>query len=464
MNSDFIKRTLFAKRSDLTKRPLDMSLSSEKIKKLGIKVKSLKEQIFDLRNEILYESKNVIPYGRQNINEDDINEVNEILRSDFLTQGPTVISFENALSNYTNSKYCIAVNSATSALHISCLSLGVKKDDIVWTSPISFVASSNCALYCGAKVDFIDIDKDNYNISVDKLEKKLELAKKNNQLPKVIIPVHLSGQSCDMKKIHFLSKKYGFKIIEDASHAIGASYLGNKVGCCKYSDITVFSFHPVKIITSGEGGACTTNDKNIANLLARHRSHGITRHENEMDEKSHGPWYYQQLELGFNYRMTDIQAALGLSQLKRLDEFISTRHEIAKRYNTAFRNKNIIIPKQEQYNYSSYHLYIIRLKTSMPKLDKLSLFKMMRKNGILVNLHYIPIYKHPYYKKMGFNSIDFPEAEKYYEEAMSIPIHTVLEKSEQDYVIQNILRFIGKQKSLITNIENKKQLGFQNIF
>lgn len=231
----------------------------------------------------------------------------------------------------------------------------------------------------------------------------------------MIIPVHLSGQSCDMKNIHILSKKYGFKIIEDASHAIGASYLGNKVGCCKYSDITVFSFHPVKIITSGEGGACTTNDKNIANLLSRFRSHGITRHEVEMDEKSHGPWYYQQLDLGFNYRMTDIQAALGLSQLKKLDEFISIRHQIAKRYNSAFRNTNIKIPKQEKYNYSSFHLYIIRLKTSMPKLDKLSLFEMMRKNGILVNLHYIPIYKHPFYKKIGYNELDFPEAEKYFE-------------------------------------------------
>ena len=464
MNSDLIKKTLFTKRSDLTERPLDMSLSTEKIINLGIEVKSLREQIIDLRNEILYESENVIPYGRQNINEDDIDEVSKILRSDFLTQGPTVISFEHALSSYTNSKYSVAVNSATSALHISCLALGVEEDDIVWTSPISFVASSNCAIYCGAKVDFVDIDKDSYNMSVEKLEKKLELAKKNNQLPKVVIPVHLSGQSCDMKKIHILSKKYGFKIIEDASHAIGASYLGNKVGCCKYSDITVFSFHPVKIITSGEGGACTTNDKNIANLLARFRSHGITRHEVEMDQKSHGPWYYQQINLGFNYRMTDIQAALGLNQLKRLDKFISKRHEIAARYNSAFRNVNILTPKQEEYNYSSYHLYIIRLRTSMPKLDKLSLFKMMRKNGILVNLHYIPIYKHPYYKKIGYNDLDFPESEKYYEEAISIPIHTLLKKSEQDYVIQNILRFIGKQKSLIINVENKKQIGFQNIF
>ena len=464
MNKHLIKKTLLTKRNDLTSRPLDMSLSNDKIKKLGIEVKSLKEQILELRNEILYMNERIIPYGRQNINEDDINEVNKILRSDFLTQGPTVISFENAISNYTNSKYSIAVNSATSALHISCLALGVKKNDIVWTSPISFVASSNCAIYCGAKVNFVDIDKYNYNISVIELEKKLKIAKKNNSLPKVVIPVHLSGQSCDMKKIHLLSKKYGFKIIEDASHAIGASYLGNKVGCCKYSDITVFSFHPVKIITSGEGGACTTNDKNIANMLARYRSHGITRHELEMDQKSHGPWYYQQINLGFNYRMTDIQAALGLSQIKRLDDFISKRHQIANTYNNAFKSESIKIPEQEKYNYSSYHLYIIRLKTSMPSLDKLSLFKMMRKNGILVNLHYIPIYKHPYYQKIGFKDSDFPESEKYYEEAISLPIHTLLSESEQDFVIQNILRFIGKQKSFISNIENKKQIGFQNIF
>ncbi|MDC0478233.1 UDP-4-amino-4,6-dideoxy-N-acetyl-beta-L-altrosamine transaminase [Flavobacteriaceae bacterium] len=469
LNKNLIQSTKLINRKELVKRPLDMTLSTKKLNDEGIFIKNLKEQIRDLkeqRSNSINKFKNpkIIPYGRQNISEEDIKSVVKVLKSDYLTQGPVSVNFEKAIANYTNSNFGVSVSSATAALHISCLALGLKKDDIVWTSPITFVASANCAIYCGAKVDFVDIDSKTYNISINALSKKLEIARVQNKLPKILIPVHLSGQSCDMSEIYKLSKKYKFKIIEDASHAIGGKYNGEPIGNCKYSNITVFSFHPVKIITTGEGGMCTTNDPEIANKLCRYRSHGITRHESEMTKKSDGPWYYQQIELGFNYRMTDINAALGLSQLNSLDEFISKRHAIALKYDLAFADKPLIIPYQHQDNYSSYHLYIIRIKNTTDGLNKLNLFNNLRELGILVNLHYIPVYQQPFYHEIGYNSEDYPESEKYYEEALSLPIHTLLTVGEQDFVIENVLNFLSRQKTFINNHKNKDLDGYQTIF
>ena len=387
----------------------------------------------------------MIPYGRQDISEADIQAVVDVLKSDFLTQGPAVPAFEKAVADYCDVKYSFAVNSATSALHIACLALGVGKDDIVWTSPITFVASANCALYCGATVDFVDIDAKTYNMSVGNLENKLEQAEREGKLPKVLIPVHLSGQSCEMKKIHALGVKYGFRIIEDASHAIGGKYLGAPVGNCIYSDITVFSFHPVKIITTGEGGMCVTNNPELANLLARLRSHGIVRHPSEMTQAPDGPWYYQQIELGYNYRMTDMQAALGLSQIKRLDEFVNTRHKIAERYDEMLKEDWLELPWQHPDSYSGLHLYIIRVKEKAKQVSHLQLFERLRISGILVNLHYIPVYRQPYYQKFGYNTSDFPEAEAYYSEAISIPMFVTLTEEQQAEVVDRIVRPLGYQ-------------------
>tara|TARA_B110000003_G_scaffold272640_1_gene308904 strand:- start:806 stop:2935 length:2130 start_codon:yes stop_codon:yes gene_type:complete len=469
LDSSLIQSSMLSDRKELVDRPLNMTLSTKKLNDNGIFVKNLKEQIRDLKKQrpILdhkLTNQKIIPYGRQNVSKKDIDSVVKILKSDYLTQGPVTVKFEKAIANYTKSNFGVSVSSATAALHISCLALGLKKDDIVWTSPITFVASANCAVYCGAKVDFIDIDPQTYNISITSLTKKLETAKAQKKLPKIIIPVHLSGQSCDMLEIYKLSKKYNFKIIEDASHAIGGKYKNEPIGNCKYSDITVFSFHPVKIITTGEGGMCTTNDPKIANRLCLFRSHGITRHENEMTTKSDGPWYYQQIELGYNYRMTDISAALGLSQLDRLDEFISKRHSIAQKYDNAFADMPLITPYQHQDNYSSYHLYIIRVKNSFKDLNKLNLFTSLRDAGILVNLHYIPVYQQPFYEKIGYDNKDYPESEKYYEEALSLPIHTLLKDEEQDFVIENVLNFLSRQKTYIKNHHNEDLDGFQTIF
>lgn len=385
----------------------------------------------------------MIPYGRQNISEADIQAVVDVLRSDFLTQGPVGPAFENAVANYCNVKHAVAVNSATSALHIACLALGVGKGDTVWTSPITFVASANCALYCGAQVDFVDIDPHTYNLSVDCLVEKLAEAEKTGKLPKVVIPVHLCGQPCDMAGIHELSLRYGFKIIEDASHAIGGRYKGEPIGNCHYSDITVFSFHPVKIITTGEGGMALTNDPVLASKMMRLRSHGITREAAEMTHAPHGPWYYQQIDLGFNYRMTDLQAALGLSQMQRLDEFVAKRHAIAKRYDDLLTNMQIDTPRQHEDNYSSLHLYVIRLDLSV--YDHRVVFERLRVNGIGVNLHYIPVYRHPYYARMGFNPSDFPQAERYYAEAISLPIYPALTEEQQFEVTQRLISPIGHQ-------------------
>ena len=388
----------------------------------------------------------MIPYGRQDISEDDISSVVEVLKSDFLTQGPVVPAFEQAVATYCGVEYGVAVNSATSALHIACMALKVGKGDIVWTSPITFVASANCAIYCGANIDFVDIDPVTYNMSLVALKEKLQIAETNGKLPKVVIPVHLAGQSCEMEEISILAKKYGFKVIEDASHGIGGKYKGLPIGNCKFSDITVFSFHPVKIITTGEGGMCMTNDVELANRMIRYRSHGITRHSSEMTQIPDGPWYYQQIELGYNYRMTDLNAALGLSQMKKLNTFVARRHQIAKVYNERFHNlSSIVLPVQHKDTYSAYHLYIIRYKQSLKGETRLQLFEKLRSAGILVNLHYIPVYHHPFYQKLGFKSEDFPEAENYYAEAISLPIHTVLSDEDQNFVINQIVKPIGYQ-------------------
>jgi UDP-4-amino-4,6-dideoxy-N-acetyl-beta-L-altrosamine transaminase len=380
----------------------------------------------------------VIPYGRQDINQSDIDAVVAVLRSDFLTQGPAVPAFEKSVTDYCGTEHAVAANSATSALHIACLALGVGKGDIVWTSPITFVASANCALYCGATVDFVDIDPRTYNLSAERLAEKLAMAEKAGKLPKVLIPVHLCGQPCDMESIYALSQKYGFKIIEDASHAIGGKYKGEPIGNCRYSDITVFSFHPVKIITTGEGGMALTNDAKLAKRMQLLRSHGITRDENDMTHASDGPWYYQQIDLGYNYRMTDLQAALGLSQMQRLDEFVTQRHVIAKRYNQLLADLPVKTPWQHEDGYSGLHLYIIRLKLAEIDKTHLQVFEALRALGIGVNLHYIPVYRQPYYENLGFKAGHCVEAEQYYVEAISLPMYPGLTNAQHDKVIESI--------------------------
>ncbi|EOQ98125.1 UDP-4-keto-6-deoxy-N-acetylglucosamine 4-aminotransferase [Leptospira wolbachii serovar Codice str. CDC] len=387
-----------------------------------------------------------IPYGRHSINQSDIDSVLDVLNSDFLTQGPQVAAFEKAVCEYVSCKYAVAVNSATSALHLACLALGVKEGDFVWTSPISFVASSNCALYCGADVDFVDIDPISYNMSVDSLREKLIRAEKEGKLPKVVIPVHLAGLSCDMQKISELGKEFGFRIIEDASHSIGGEYQGRKVGSCQFSDITVFSFHPVKIITTGEGGMCTTNDAELENTMYRLRSHGITRNPKEMTEAPDGPWFYQQLDLGYNYRMNDIQAALGISQMKRLDQIVKRRHEIKDYYNQILADLPLKLPQESLDSKSSFHLYIIQVLEKNLKADRKEIFERLRVSGILVNVHYIPIYHQPYYqKRYNYSYSSFPEAENYYKNVISLPIFPELSTEDQDRVKEAIIKPIGHQ-------------------
>ena len=377
----------------------------------------------------------MIPYGRQTISEVDIQAVVDVLRSDFLTQGSAVPAFEKAVARYCGAQHAVAVNSATSALHIACLALGVGSGDWVWTSPITFVASANCALYCSARVDFVDIDLRTYNLSVERLAEKLVQAEKSGCLPKVVIPVHLCGQSCDMAGIHALSQRYGFKIIEDASHAIGGKYRSKTIGNCRYSDITVFSFHPVKIITTGEGGMALTNDAQMAKSMQLLRSHGITRAEEDMIHASDGPWYYQQINLGFNYRMTDLQAALGLSQMQRLDEFVAKRHAIARRYDKLLADLSVITPWQHADSYSGLHLYVIRLKLNKIRKTYREVFEALRTAGIGVNLHYIPVYLQPFYERLGFRAGYCPIAEQYYSEAISLPMYPGLTEVEQNEVV-----------------------------
>lgn len=378
----------------------------------------------------------MIPYGRQDINQADIDAVVTVLRSDFLTQGPAVPAFEKAVANYCGVQHSVAVNSATSALHIACLALGVGKGDVVWTTPITFVASANCALYCGAAVDFVDIDPRTCNLSVDRLAEKLAHAEKIGMLPKVVIPVHFSGQPCDMAGIHALSQRYGFRIIEDASHAIGGRYRDETIGNCRYSDITVFSFHPVKIITTGEGGMAVTNDAKLSTCMRLLRSHGITGDTAAMQPRSPEEiWNYQQLALGFNYRMTDISAALGISQMQRLDEFVARRHAIAKRYDLLLANVPVLAPWQDPDGYSGYHLYVVRLRRDQINKINREVYKAMHAAGVLVNLHYIPVYLQPYYEQMGFVKGYCLEAERYYIDALTLPMYPDLTEKQQDQVV-----------------------------
>jgi UDP-4-amino-4,6-dideoxy-N-acetyl-beta-L-altrosamine transaminase len=386
----------------------------------------------------------MIPYGRQDISEADIQAVVDVLRSDLLTQGPAVPAFEKAISGYCGAQQAVAVNSATSALHIACLALGVGPGDWVWTSPITFVASANCALYCGAQVDFVDIDPQTYNLSVERVAEKLRQAEQVGRLPKVVIPVHLCGQPCDMVGIYALSQRYGFKIIEDASHAIGGRYKGEPIGNCRYSNITVFSFHPVKIITTGEGGMALTNDAQLTKRMQLLRSHGITRDAADMTHEPDGPWYYQQIDLGFNYRMTDLQAAMGLSQLQRLDTYVAKRHGLATRYDELLADLPVTTPWQHPDSYSGLHLYVIRLQLGAIKANYREVFKRLRSAGVGVNLHYIPIYCQPYYARMSFKPSDFPEAERYYAEAMSLPMYPRLTEVQQVQVVQSLSNAVSQ--------------------
>lgn len=384
-----------------------------------------------------------IPYGRQDITPEDIAAVVEVLQSDWLTQGPKIPEFEAALASYCGARYAVVVSSATAALHLACIAAGLREGDRLWTSPITFVASANCGRYCGATVDFVDIDPCTYNLSVSALAAKLDLAQKQGALPKVVIPVHLAGQSCEMAPLAELAQTYGFTLIEDASHAIGGQYRSRPIGCCEFSTMAVFSFHPVKIITTGEGGAILTNDPDLYQRLIRLRSHGITRDPQQMVSESHGPWYYQQLELGFNYRMTDLQAALGLQQLQRLDQFVERRCFLAQRYHQALADLPVTLPFQHPDTRSSWHLYIIRLKRNQLQKSHREVFEALRTLGIGVNLHYIPVHTQPYYQQLGFRWGDFPNAEAYYQEAISLPLYYGLTLEQQDQVIQTLKQVLA---------------------
>lgn len=384
----------------------------------------------------------MIPYGRQDISQQDIDAVLAVLQSDFLTQGPKVPAFEQTIAKHVNVKHALAVNSATSALHIACLALGLGQGDLLWTTPITFVASANCGLYCGAQIDFVDIDPATYNLCPKALEVKLVEAERNGKLPKVLVAVHLCGQPCDMQAIQVLAQKYNFKVIEDASHAIGGKYQNEFIGNCHYSDITIFSFHPVKIITTAEGGMALTNDDLLAKKMNLYRSHGITRDPSLMTHDPDGPWYYQQVELGYNYRMTELQAALGVSQMQRLDEFVAQRHVLAKRYNDLLSDLPLILPWQHPDSYSGLHLYVIRIRLDQINKTHLQVFEELRKAGIGVNLHYIPVHLQPYYQKIGFNKGDFPQAELYYSEAISLPMFSTLTQDQQDEVAQVLKRVL----------------------
>ena len=377
----------------------------------------------------------MIPYGRQDITQTDIDAVVGVLQSDFLTQGPMVPRFEQSVAQHVGATHALAVNSATSALHIACLALGLGPGDRLWTTPITFVASANCALYCGAEIDFVDIDPRTYNLCPQALALKLEQAEREGTLPKVVVPVHLCGQPCDMQAIHALSQRYGFKIIEDASHAIGGKYQGEFIGNSRYSDITVFSFHPVKIITTAEGGMALTNDEALANKMALLRSHGITRDPAQMTREADGPWYYQQIDLGFIYRMTELQAALGVTQMQRLDQYVARRHQLARRYDDLLTGLPVTAPWQHADSYSGLHLYVIRLQLDKIQKTHRQVFEALRELGIGVNLHYIPVHTQPYYERMGFKPDDFPQSQTYYQEAISIPMFQTMTDEQQDEVI-----------------------------
>ena len=389
----------------------------------------------------------MIPYGKQEITQQDIDAVVNVLKSDFLTQGPKVPEFEKALCDYTGVTHAVAVNSATSALHIACLSLGLGQGDWLWTSSITFVASANCGLYCGARVDFVDIDPNTYNLCPNSLRRKLEIAKFEGCLPKVLVAVHLCGQPCDMKAIRSLADEYQFNVIEDASHAIGGMYFDEPVGNCRYSDITVFSFHPVKIITTAEGGAALTNSDKLAKKMDLYRSHGVTRDPKLITEPMHGPWYYQQIELGFNYRMPDLNAALGISQIQRLDELVLRRHQISGQYNELLSGLPVVLPHHLEGTYSALHLYVIRLKLNEVKSPHRQVFESLRNEGIGVNLHYIPVHTQPYYRQFCFNDDDFPETMHYYKEAISLPIYPGLTQKQ-------IFEIVDKVRECVSDLGN----------
>lgn len=387
----------------------------------------------------------MIPYGRQSIDKDDIEAVEEILKSDWLTQGPTVENFEEEVCGYTGAHYGVAVNSATSALHIACIALDLGPGDVVWTSPNTFVASANCALYCGAEIDFVDICPDTFNMSCVALRDKLILAKKLGKLPKIVIPVHFGGQSCEMEEFKELAKEYKFKIIEDASHALGAEYNGKLVGDCEHCDVTIFSFHPVKMITTGEGGMALTKSKSLYKKMLTARSHGIVRDPEIFSQVNDGEiWGFQQQDLGYNYRMSDIHAALGISQLKKLKSFIRRRTEIAHAYDNAFIGSSVVPQLSSRNVDSSYHLFVVRLKLSQSNITQKEVFEALRKKDIGVNLHYIPVYRHPYFRNLGFAEGYCVEAEKYFREALSLPIFPSLTKNLQEKVIDAVLDVVQK--------------------
>ena len=385
----------------------------------------------------------MIPYGRQDITQEDIDAVIECLQSDYLTQGPQISKFEQSVCAHAGAQHAVAVSNATAALHIACLALDLGPGEWLWTTPNTFVASANCALYCGAQVDFVDTDPRTYNLCPSKLEAKLIAAEKAGKLPKIVVPVHLTGQPCDMAAIHALSQKYGFKIIEDASHAIGGQYKGEPIGNGRYSDITIFSFHPVKIITTAEGGMVLTNSAELATRLGLLRSHGITRDPALMTEPMHGPWYYQQVALGFNYRMTDMQAALGVSQMTRLVDYVKRRHEIAQRYNELLADLPLTLPWQHPDSYSAYHLFVVRLQLDKINVTHRQVFEALRAKNILVNLHYIPVHTQPYYQQIGFKQGDYPDAEQYYRDAISIPMHVNLTDRELQFVASSLREAMG---------------------
>lgn len=382
----------------------------------------------------------MIPYGRQDITEDDIAAVVEVLQSDFLTQGPAVDRFEETVASHVGAKAGVAVNSATSALHIACAALDLGPGDRLWTSPITFVASANCGRYCGADVDFVDIDPRTYNMCPSALEDKLVAAERDGALPKILVPVHLCGQSCDMTRIGALAEKYGVRVVEDASHAIGGKWAGEWVGACQYSDVTVFSFHPVKIVTTAEGGVATTQDEDLGARMALLRTHGITRDPHLMTHKPEGSWYYQQVELGWNYRMTDLQAALGVSQMARLDAFVARRRALAERYDSLLDELPLATPYQHTESYSGFHLYVIQLDDAAQHRE---VFEGLRAKGIGVNLHYIPVHLQPYYRALGFGAGDFPAAENYYSRAISLPLFPTMTEAQQDEVVGAVKAVVG---------------------
>jgi len=383
-----------------------------------------------------------IPYGRQDISPDDIEAVVRVLQSDWITQGPAIARFERLVADYCGTKYAVAVASATAALHIACLAAGLGKGDRLWTSPNTFVASANCGLYCGATVDFVDIHPRTYNLDVERLAEKLEQAERSGTLPSIVIPVHFAGQSCEMATFHTLAQRYGFTLIEDAAHGIGGTYKGQPIGSCQFSDMTVFSFHPVKIVTTGEGGMVLTNRDDLYEKLIRLRTHGITRNPNHLQGESHGPWYYEQIELGYHYRITDIQAALGASQMARLDEFVTRRRELCDRYHSLLADLPITLPYQHPDTYPSWHLYVIRLHLNKITKTHCQVFEELRSANIGVNLHYIPVHTQPYYQQHGFSWGDFPQAEQYYREAITMPLYYRLTEADQNYVVQTLQKIL----------------------